>query len=310
MPNSVILLSCLIPTIGRKDLVDRALRSVAEQSVSFDRVVICCDRANEELLEARKFLDQIGIDYLIVYTSGNEGGPAARFLGYQECLKGAVVLLDDDDELDKNFNLNLLKVFHQANRNIGLVLPRVKKVWTEGRIPNQFAKAPAKTSKELDEDEKENWCPSTSSGLTLNSHFFSKLPLDPKIKGFNDLQIIRNVFREDNCSVFYSKECEVTFNQYFSNFRMTSNIADRILNLEKAKLMGMKFEPDFENMVISSVIFSSWRSIAYNEGFLAFLKLLFSSIFGSDKGYTVKFSKSKLFLNIVISTWLSISRAF
>ena len=88
--------SVVIPTRGRPELAERAVRSVLAQSFEDFEMVVVVDGPDQETVDAlRRFRD----DRLhIVHLGENVGGSEARNIGVRFARSEWIALLDDDDE--------------------------------------------------------------------------------------------------------------------------------------------------------------------------------------------------------------------
>lgn len=95
------LVSVLIPTYKRSDLLPRALDSILEQTYKNIQIVVVDDNPAESEHRARtaKLMERYtGIGRVsYVYTSGATGGGAARNFGLKFCTGEYIAFLDDDD---------------------------------------------------------------------------------------------------------------------------------------------------------------------------------------------------------------------
>jgi glycosyltransferase involved in cell wall biosynthesis len=295
-----VKISCIIPSTGRQTLEKISLPSVKRQTRKFDQVIVVFD-----LVENSHDLSEDGM--LILYTGGGLGGPAARKFAYEKAVGDYVVLLDDDDELDSCFVENLEIFLDKASQKPCLVLPRVRKIWPEGKIPSLWVKPYSNSTKPIDLS-REKWMPATSSGLVLAKAAFESFPITEKIQGFNDLQIC-NAARAHEFPIYQETKCRVYFYQYFSIPRLTSDFKSRFQNLNVAKMNGLAFSSEEGDEILMSAIFSSARSMAFRMGLLRA---------GLDLTKNMELSKLRLdkifsnrgVMNIMILVWLSFVRLF
>lgn len=87
------LVTVVIPTIAREELV-RAVRSVAIQNVPTEIIVVLDKPAAERTV--RNLLRDF--DYVLLMTSGGDGGAVARNVGLRAATAPYLAYLDDDDE--------------------------------------------------------------------------------------------------------------------------------------------------------------------------------------------------------------------
>jgi glycosyltransferase involved in cell wall biosynthesis len=91
------LVSVVIPTFNRKDLVLRALKSVAQQSYSAIEVIVVDDASTDGTVEALRDRE-FPISVRIVRLSANQGPAGARNGGIRHAAGKYVAFLDSDDQ--------------------------------------------------------------------------------------------------------------------------------------------------------------------------------------------------------------------
>lgn len=114
-----ILVSCIIPTYKRSDMLLRAVMSALNQSYENIEVLVVDDNVpnDEYSLEVQKKLSSIH-DKRLIYLSQKEhiNGAVARNVGIKSANGLYVAFLDDDDEWDKNKIKNQLE-YMAKNKN-------------------------------------------------------------------------------------------------------------------------------------------------------------------------------------------------
>lgn len=115
------LVSIIMPTYNRKNVVKRAIDSCLQQSYQNIEVIICDDHSTDGTEEyISKLREQ---DNRIVYCKtpmGHKGANAARNAGIRIANGEYICFLDSDDELLKNGIENRINVF-KKNPKIGMV---------------------------------------------------------------------------------------------------------------------------------------------------------------------------------------------
>lgn len=123
------LVSTIIPTLDRPDLLQRALRSVEAQTYDPIEVVIVGSPETPDLTDIIDDVDVQSIDYL---DSGAESPGAARNVGIEAASGEFLAFLDDDEEWDPE------KLTRQRERvaqtGAGVCHTGVRKVGPDGRI--------------------------------------------------------------------------------------------------------------------------------------------------------------------------------
>ena len=89
------LVSAIIPTCKRPDLVVRAIRSVANQTWRNHEIIVVDDSPDDA---TKKALATIDVPIVYLRTAGCRGAPHARNLGIEAARGEVVCFLDDDDE--------------------------------------------------------------------------------------------------------------------------------------------------------------------------------------------------------------------
>ena len=108
--------SVVIPTIGRPELVRRAVRSVLDQSVSETEVVVVIDGPDDSTVEALGKIDDCRLR--VCQLSENGGMGAAVNAGAARARARWVALLDDDDEwLPQKLEVQLAHARRSSHRH-------------------------------------------------------------------------------------------------------------------------------------------------------------------------------------------------
>lgn len=88
------LVSCIIPTKNRPDLVKRAIQSVLGQSYNNIEIIVIDDSTNDE---TQKTLIPLGGQIRYIKNEKSRGAPYSRNIGLNEARGDAIAFLDDDD---------------------------------------------------------------------------------------------------------------------------------------------------------------------------------------------------------------------
>jgi len=92
--NNRPLVSCIIPTKNRKDLVTRAVRSVLDQSYNNIEIIVIDDSTNDT---TQKALVPFGGQIRYIKNEKSRGAPYSRNIGLNEAQGDVIAFLDDDD---------------------------------------------------------------------------------------------------------------------------------------------------------------------------------------------------------------------
>ena len=298
--------SCVIPTIGRKELNMKALPSILNQVEPFDEVIIVNDSPHELIICGLNNRNQI---VTIRKTIGNEGGGKARMLGVMESSCDYIVFLDDDDHLDLMYLKQIKSLI--IKKEPDLVFPTTIKKWTQGCIPDVRLKVITgmNDSDFIPLNQLNKIMVPTFSGLCVRR--FHALKVDFNVPCFQDVYFVRKL-TSVALRVHYCREAQVYFNQHFSKDRMTNSFVTRISNLSSEFSNSIFTKVEISNIARSSY-FSTFRAECFNNGLLSGLNFLFANF-----TRLTKLSKNISFLsfwlnrasiiNILVGLWLSISR--
>ncbi|MDB8555543.1 glycosyltransferase family 2 protein [Turicibacter sanguinis] len=97
------LVSVVIPTYKRPDMIVRAIKSVQHQTYKNIEIIIVDDNgANTEMqLKTAKEIEEFKHDVSYLIHNKNKGGSAARNTGWLAATGDYITFLDDDDEIEK-----------------------------------------------------------------------------------------------------------------------------------------------------------------------------------------------------------------
>lgn len=124
------LVSVIIPTRNRCNLLDSAIKSVMEQEYPFIEIIIVNDNSNDgtiSYLEQYQYLDNI----IIITLNKSVGGAEARNIGIKKAKGYYIAFLDDDDVWHPNKISRQIDILNR-NDNIAIVSCSFKK---KSKIP-------------------------------------------------------------------------------------------------------------------------------------------------------------------------------
>jgi glycosyltransferase involved in cell wall biosynthesis len=98
MPYTPPLISVIIPTYNRADLLPRAVRSACEQTYRNLEILVVDDASIDDTEEVARALEKEDARVRYVKREENGGANAARNIGIQESKGEYIALLDSDDE--------------------------------------------------------------------------------------------------------------------------------------------------------------------------------------------------------------------
>lgn len=121
--NNVPLVSVIIPTFNRADLLTRAIRSVMKQTFHDFELIIVDDASKDDTEQVVKQFNDERVKYMAHEV--NKGGAAARNTGIKSALGAYVAFLDDDDEYTSK-KLEVLVRALQEHPEVGIVYSQAK----------------------------------------------------------------------------------------------------------------------------------------------------------------------------------------
>ncbi len=114
------LVSIVIPTYNRAQLLERAVKSVLDQTYANIEILIVDDFSSDRTEKVGKKLEKRHKQVRYIRQAINQGAPAARNRGIREARGEYIGLLDDDDEyLTDKVKLQVEKF--QSNPRLGLI---------------------------------------------------------------------------------------------------------------------------------------------------------------------------------------------
>lgn len=147
----MILVSIVIPTLNRPDMLERLLLSIENQTMkNFEVIVVddCSENQNANLEVINKFQNKFLLSYFT--NEKRSGAPVSRNKGILSSKAELIALVDDDDEwlpekLDKQ-----VEVFNRSANNVGIVY-----TWTDvvdskkNKIAENYASITGKAKAEI-----------------------------------------------------------------------------------------------------------------------------------------------------------------
>ena len=116
------LISVIIPTYNRADLLPRAVRSACEQTYTNLEILIVDDASSDNTEEVAKKLEQEDTRVRYIKREENGGGSAARNTGIKQSEGKYIALLDSDDEwFNEKIEKQLELLEKNTCQNIGLI---------------------------------------------------------------------------------------------------------------------------------------------------------------------------------------------
>ena len=134
--EQTVLVSCIIPTHNREDLLPRAIRSVQKQTYKNLEIIVVSDGSIDGTSNLMKEFCEEDERIRFLEYHPEKGGNIARNTGIQEAKGEIVAFLDDDDEWMPEKIEKQLEVMKDTS--IGLVYTGVRIVYVNERIEYSF----------------------------------------------------------------------------------------------------------------------------------------------------------------------------
>jgi glycosyltransferase involved in cell wall biosynthesis len=111
-----VTISVIIPTYNRSKLIQRALSSLLKQTILPDEIIVIDDASTDNTKEI--ISNYIHKNHLLRYIqlNKNSGAQHARNIGIKEANGNFLLLLDSDNELDKNYCLEVKGFLNQNSK--------------------------------------------------------------------------------------------------------------------------------------------------------------------------------------------------
>ncbi|KZD58116.1 MULTISPECIES: glycosyltransferase family 2 protein [Bacillus] len=141
------LVSVVIPTYARNDMLQRAINSVLNQVYSNIEILVIDDNGNgsDYRRETEKIMSQYELNNKVKYikNSENMGGARSRNVGIKHAKGKFIAFLDDDDEyLPENIEEKLAVFKNNKNSKLALVYGYTETVMDNGKhiiVENNFS---------------------------------------------------------------------------------------------------------------------------------------------------------------------------
>jgi len=134
-------LSVVIPLYNKEKYIQRAIKSVLEQKLAVDEIVIVDDGSTDDSANQVKAIKN---DKINLIRQNNQGVSTARNIGIKACKNEYIVLLDADDIWLANFTEEIMRLIQQYPQ-AGLFATAYAFKENQRIIPAKFKAVPKKT---------------------------------------------------------------------------------------------------------------------------------------------------------------------
>ncbi len=244
MSSETALVSCVIPTHNRADLLPRAIKSIQNQTYKNLEIIIVSDGSTDNTAKVMKALCETDARIKFIDYPSAQGGNFARNIGIEKARGELIAFLDDDDEWLPE---KIEKQIQLINDEVGLVYTGVKIIYVNEKIEYTFiSKKKGDLSKEILLDN----CIGTTSAVMIKKELLEKAGMfDNKLKALQDFDLWIRVCQlckvdvvEEELIYYYNYTGKVqvsaTTQKYVDSFDYINNKYKKLfnhLNLEKAK---------------------------------------------------------------------------
>lgn len=206
------MISVVIPTHNRADLLERAVKSVLNQTYKEFEIIVVSDGSSDntdEVVERLKDNDE-RIKY-ISYHPG-KGGNVARNTGIKEANYDYIAFLDDDDEwlpekLEKQISIL------ESNPKIGLVYTGINAIYIDQNI--SYVSSPSEKGDLAKKILFKNYIGTTSTVLLRKSILKKSGVFDIELKAMQDYDLWIRVLQHSEAGVL--PEPYVNYYNYSGN---------------------------------------------------------------------------------------------
>lgn len=237
-------ISVVVPTHGRPDYLERALRSVLGQTILPAEIIVVDDNADDAEMRGRtrEAVDRVARDTsagLAIQTHETTitlGGAGARNAGVENATGDLIAFLDDDDWWEPKKLERQLDVFSECRKSLGLVYTGRRIVDDQGQTKRvHTATMTGYVGTEL---LRENFIGTTSCAIIPRSVFDQVEGFDATLPARQDLDLWYRIARRYEIAAV---DAPLTVQQEHSGGRITRSYSARVAGME---MFIAKYEKD------------------------------------------------------------------
>lgn len=234
-----MLISVIIPTHNRCDLLGRAIESVQKQTINDIEIIVVSDGSEDGTDEImKKYIEDPRVKYISYFPA--RGGNVARNIGIKNSIGDYIAFLDDDDEW---LPTKLEKQIHvlEMDSNVGLVYTGVHTIYVDEKIEyKSLSIYEGDASKRILID---NFIGSTSTVMLKKSVLNKAGSFDEEMPALQDFDLWIRVCQYVNVGLV--PEELVNYYNYGNGGQVSSNTE----KYEKAySLIDMKYKREISNL--------------------------------------------------------------
>lgn len=203
------LVSVVIPTYNRAELVQRAVHSVLSQTYPDLEVIVIDDASTDDTRDRIKTLQNI--DHRVRYFrhESNRGAQAARNTGIQAAKGKYIAFLDSDNEWLPRKLEKQMALFSHKTDSLGAVYCGYQKVSIEGKVLDEYV---PQYRRLVYKQVLDCWLTDTST-LVVHKDILEKIHgLNENIRAYHEWDLCIRLARE--CEFDFVPECLTLYHQH------------------------------------------------------------------------------------------------
>jgi glycosyltransferase involved in cell wall biosynthesis len=203
------LVSVVIPTYNRAELVERAVHSALSQTYSNLEVIIVDDASTDDSGDRIKTLQNIDQRVRYFRHDRNRGAQAARNTGISAAKGGYIAFLDSDDEwLPQKLSLQMA-LFSQEIVSPGVIYCGLQEVSPDGRMSKQFL---PEFRGYIYPQALSNWVAGTDT-VVVRREILEKIHgFDEKVRAYQEWDLCIRLAQE--CEFDFVPDCLTLYHQH------------------------------------------------------------------------------------------------
>ena len=260
----ISLISIVIPTHNRSDLLQRALDSVLNQTYGDFEIIVVSDGSTDNTDEIMANYQDERINYISYHPS--RGGNVARNTGIKAAKYDYIAFLDDDDEWHPTKLQKQLNVFNE-NENVGLVYTGVNTIYVDEQV--SYYSIPDKTGNLSKDILLSNSIGTTSTVMVKKEILNETGYFDEKLKAQQDYDLWIRVCQKTEIGAV--KEACVKYSNYPGTNQISQQLDKYIESMsyiqEKYKTLFSKFtDKEMNDKRSNESLFLATKSMRKNNG--------------------------------------------
>lgn len=303
----MIKIDIIIPVYNKEISIKKTLKSVINQEVKFDNIIIVNDGSTDNTENVIKSLKNNYANIKInIINQENQGVSEARNTGIKFSNADYITFLDGDDELELNYLSEIKRLINKYKKNVVFSAKHInlysssknKKYQNLNKknFKDKIIKYPLLTSSFI----KNIYC---ASGITIARSLLLKNLFPKNIKIGEDIYVWEKIFSSQSLAIsnsylikinkyaenraqniikdypFYlykfNKLCKLSKNFKYLISLIIFHLTSLLIEINKSKYLKNYNQKKFENLVYSQNIFFRILCRIFNTDFIFFLYKIF-----------------------------------